>query len=102
MSISDGEASKHEAIVSLKPGAEFNLIGDTLEWLDKSQTAPTESEIAAERTRLDTEYANKKYKRDRKAEYPNYGEQLDYIYHHGTTKWKSDLIKPIKDKYPKP
>ena len=32
MSISDGEASKHEAIVSLKPGAEFNLIGDTLEW----------------------------------------------------------------------
>ena len=94
--------SKHEAIASLKPGAEFSLRGDTLEWLDKSQTAPTESEITAERTRLDTEYANKKYHRDRKAEYPNYGEQLDYIYHNGVTKWKSDLIKPVKDKYPKP
>ena len=47
-------------------------------------------------------YANKKYQRDRKAEYPNYGEQLDYIYHNGVTKWKSDLIKPVKDKYPKP
>ena len=34
-------------------------------------------------------------------EYPSIAEQLDYIYHNGLTKWKSDMIKPVKDKYPK-
>ena len=94
-------ATKMEAIISLKPGAEFTLRGDTLEWSDKSQTAPTESEISAERTRLDTEYANKKYQRDRKAEYPSVVDQLDDIYHNGIDAWKA-TIKATKDKYPKP
>lgn len=33
--------------------------------------------------------------------YPSIAEQLDYIYHHGVDAWKSDMIKPVKDKYPK-
>ena len=33
--------------------------------------------------------------------YPPIQEQLDYIYHHGLQKWKTDIIKPVKDKYPK-
>ena len=36
------------AILALKPGAEWNLRGDDysgLEWLDKSQTKPTEEEV---------------------------------------------------------
>ena len=37
----------------------------------------------------------------RRSAYPNIGEQLDYIFHNGITKWKSDMIKPVKDKYPK-
>lgn len=41
------------------------------------------------------------YKHNRKSEYPNPVEQLDYIYHNGVAAWKNDMIKPIKDKYPK-
>ena len=33
--------------------------------------------------------------------YPSLAEQLDYIFHNGITKWKSDMIQPVKDKYPK-
>ena len=33
--------------------------------------------------------------------YPPIKEQLDYIYHNGLTKWKADMITPVKEKYPK-
>jgi len=33
--------------------------------------------------------------------YPPIAEQLDYIYHNGVEAWKLDMIKPVKDKYPK-
>jgi len=46
--------TKEEAIQSLKPGAEWVLRGDDLEWLDKNQTEPTSAEIDAEVTRLET------------------------------------------------
>lgn len=42
------------------------------------------------------------YKRQRKREYPNWGEQLDYIYHNGVDAWKTNIIDPIKAMYPKP
>jgi len=42
------------------------------------------------------------YKENRKKEYPALEDQLDYIFHNGLEAWKSDIIKPIKDKYPKP
>tara|TARA_R100000781_G_scaffold106519_1_gene70560 strand:- start:229 stop:519 length:291 start_codon:yes stop_codon:yes gene_type:complete len=91
---------RFDAIVSLKPGADFVLTGDVLEWRDSKQTKPTESEIDAELSRLITEYNNKKYKRDRSAEYPYVVDQLDDIYHNGIDAWKA-TIKAIKDKYPK-
>ena len=45
-----------EALLTLKPKAQFILRGDTyagLEWLDKSQTKPTEGEINAKITELE-------------------------------------------------
>ena len=42
------------------------------------------------------------YKEDRRREYPEMGMQLDYIYHNGIDKWKTDMVDPIKKKYPKP
>ena len=83
-----------QALESLRPGAEWTLIGDTLTWSDTSQTEPTKAEIDAEIIRLE-------YARNRREEYPDLAEQLDYIYHNGIAKWKSDMIKPVKDKYPK-
>jgi len=41
------------------------------------------------------------YSRSRKVEYPSIPEQLDYIYHNGVEKWKTDMILPVKEKYPK-
>jgi len=40
------------AILSLRPGAKFELRGDVLTWLDETQTEPTEAEIQAEIARL--------------------------------------------------
>ena len=42
------------------------------------------------------------YQYKRRAEYPSVKDQLDKIYNDGVDKWKEEMIKPIKDKYPKP
>ena len=42
-----------------------------------------------------------KYKLQRAEEYPDWGTQLDYIYHNVIDKWKTDIVDPVKNKYPK-
>ncbi len=56
-----------------------------------------ETKIATEMTKLQTEYDNKKYQRDRKPMYGTWEEQLDMMYH-GT--WK-DHVDKIKSDIPK-
>ena len=41
------------------------------------------------------------YKYQRQQEYPLITDQLDYIYHNGIDAWKTDMIDPVKTKYPK-
>ena len=48
------------------------------------------------------EYDALEYARNRAAEYPAIGDQLDYIFHNGVAKWKTDMIEPVKAKYSKP
>ena len=43
---------KTDAIISLRPGAEWVMRGDDLEWLDQTQSRPTDAEIEAEVARL--------------------------------------------------
>ena len=94
--------SKFEAIQSLQPNAEFRCEDDVItEWLSDDITQPTDAEITTEQTRLQTEYDNNQYQRDRAAEYPSIPNQLDDIYHNGIDAWKA-TIKVTKDKYPKP
>ena len=93
-----------QAIQSLKPNAEWILRGDDfdgLEWLDTKQTKPTESEIDAEKKRLQAEYDAQAYSRNRQADYPDWGTQLNKIYDDGIDKWKSEMVNPIKAKWPK-
>jgi hypothetical protein len=95
---------KGNALQSLRPGAEWVLRGDDLEWLDQNQTRPTDAEIAAEITRLEADYAAKQYQRDRAAAYPSLAEQMDMQYWdsvNGTTVW-ADTIAAIKQEHPKP
>jgi hypothetical protein len=71
------------------------------EWNATDKTKPTDeqlNDLETEATKLEN---NAKADANRKAEYLSWQEQLDYIYHNGITKWKTDHIKPIKDKYPK-
>ena len=60
-----------EALLSLRPGAEFYVKDSKLTWLDSKQTEPTQEEIDAEIVRLKKEWENKQYQRDRQLEYPN-------------------------------
>tara|TARA_R100000278_G_scaffold58536_1_gene48104 strand:+ start:1188 stop:1511 length:324 start_codon:yes stop_codon:yes gene_type:complete len=71
------------------------------EWNATDKTKPTDEELNALETEATKLENNAKADANRKAEYLSWEEQLDYIYHNGITKWKTDHIKPIKDKYPK-
>tara|TARA_A100001388_G_scaffold116139_1_gene85662 strand:- start:219 stop:500 length:282 start_codon:yes stop_codon:yes gene_type:complete len=88
----------HEAIRKAYPNVV--TIDDEKGIFDKDDNTVTvqQSLIDAARVELD----KLSYQYDRKNEYPNYGVQLDYIYHNGIDKWKTDIVDPVKAKYPKP
>ena len=95
---------KATALHSLRPNAEWVLRNDELEWRDVAQTQPSEDELTVEVARLQVEYDNNKYQRDRASAYPSMQDQLDMQYWdgvNGTTTWQ-DAIATIKTENPKP
>jgi hypothetical protein len=97
------------AIQSLRPKAELVVRNTDIEWLDTTQTQPTDAEITAEITRLQAEYDNNQYQRDR--QYAPTGDQLDMLWHSidagefGDTAKQSEFYtanKAVKDTFPKP
>ena len=64
-------------------------------------TKPSESDVNAKITELKNAYASAQYKRQRASEYPSWQKQLEKIYDDGIDAWKSEMIDPIKNKYPK-
>ena len=102
------EMTTTDALQSLKPGAEWVLRGDELEWLDSKQTEPTQSQIDAEIARLQGIYDGNAYQRTRATAYEAIAEQLDKLYHDmtagkldATGEWHK-AIKAVKDANPKP
>jgi len=71
------------------------------EWNAKDKVKPTDAQLNALSSQATVLENNAKADANRKADYKSIEFQLDYIYHNGITKWKTDHIKPIKDKYPK-
>ena len=99
--------NKADAISSLRPSASvfgWNEETDVIsQWSEEEYgSIPSDLEIENEIIRLQSEYDSKSYQRKREIEYPDWKTQLDYIYHHGIDKWKTDIVDPIKSKYPKP
>jgi hypothetical protein len=92
--------NKVNALQSLRPMAQWTLRGDSLEWLDTEQTQPTEAEITAEVARLQAEYDNNAYQRQRATAYPSIADQLDTIYHEGLDAWKATILA-VKEEFPK-
>ena len=84
----------HSDVVTIIGGTDATDTNGNLVTLD-------EASITAEVTRLQTEYDNAQYARDRAEAYPSIADQLDKIYHSGVAGWKAD-IKVIKDANPKP
>ena len=91
------------AVSSLVNGAISGSVNkfDSIIYHD-DQTPPTKEEAETKLAELIAEYDAQEYARSRQAEYPSTGDQLDYIFHNGVAKWKTDIVQPVKDKYPKP
>jgi len=85
----------HIAIYALYPNVV--TIDDTAGAFDKDGNQVTIDEFA-----INAWVDPNAYKYKRAAEYPPLSEQLDYIYHNGVEAWKTNMIQPVKDKYPKP
>ena len=60
------------------------------------------STLEAEIKKIEAELDAVKYQEDRRTAYPPIGDQLDYISKYGIDKWKTDIVDPVKAKYPKP
>ena len=97
------EYSIVDALVELRPGAEWSIDNrdyNKLEWLDKTQTKPTEEELVRKKVELEYMDEINQYQRDRLAAYPSAGDQFDRIFHDGVEAWKED-IQGIKNVYPR-
>ena len=96
----------HQAISSLLPGAEFAIRDndyDQIEWWDKVYQQPSKEEVEKEIGRLQQEWEDTKYQRQRAPEYPSIGDQLDALFHAGVFPPEmAAQIQAVKDKYPKP
>ena len=95
-----------EAVLSLYPDAQFtgpanNGGYDDIRWHVKPDEI-TKAKVDTELARLRAEYDAQEYARNRKAEYPDMGTQFNKIYDDGIDAWKTDMVDPIKAKYPKP
>ena len=95
----DNSAIIIQAILSINPNAEVRLIGSDIdkceiEWVNGTKEI-SKADIKAKISSI--EHIGK-----RQAEYPPIGDQLDALYHGGVfPKEMADLIKSVKDKYPK-
>ena len=82
----------------------LELVGSNISgvvWND-SREKPADDVVLAKIAELQKEYEDQQYARNRAEEYPDWGTQLDYIYRNGLDKWKTDIVDPVKKKYPKP
>ena len=91
--------SEFKSRVSVQTGKIDSLVlfDDSISTIDIEWT-----DVQEEMNRLKSVFDANEYARNRKAEYPDWSVQLEKIYDDGLTKWKSEMIDPVKAKYPKP
>jgi hypothetical protein len=84
----------HKAIYKLYPNVVS--VDDTTGAFDKDG-----NKVEIDLALVDAWVNPEQYKYQRQEEYPAIADQLDYIYHNGIDAWKTDMIDPVKAKYPK-
>lgn len=71
-------------------------------WCDVPEDIrPSKKEVLQEIDRLRKIDQSQQYILNRVKQYPSIGDQLDILYHEGYDAWK-EVIKEVKDRYPKP
>ena len=91
-----------ESILAINPKAQVTIYGpDNIEW-NTGTPEISKADIDAKIVELEAEYEAQEYARNRQAEYPDMGTQFNKIYDDGIDAWKTDMVDPIKAKYPKP
>jgi hypothetical protein len=94
--------SKSAAILSLVPNAEFVIREGIVEWHSPTTAPVSEEQIAQELSRLQQQYEADSYKRNRQAEYPPIGDQLDALWKGGVeAEAMLAKVQAVKAKYPK-
>lgn len=96
-----------DALVSLRPGAEFVIRGGVIEFYQHADPQPTDAELQAEIARLEAEYTANQYQRNREAEYPPIKDLADALYWDSrgdSTKLQEYFAacETVKARYPKP
>ena len=92
------------ALRNLRPGAEYVLRGDMLEWLDQRQTQPTDAEIQAELDRLIAEQPLRNAQQQRAAAYVSEADPLFFKAQRGEATmddWNAKVAE-IRARFPYP
>ena len=95
--------TKANALLSLRPGAEWVLRGDELEWLDANQSQPSDAEIEAEVARLTALEPARIATENRRAAYIAEADPLFFKAQRGEATmedWQAKVAE-IKSRFPK-
>ena len=63
--------------------------------------SPTWKEVKDKLDELTANWTAQEYARNRKNDYPDWRDQLNKIYDDGVDKWKTEMVDPVKAKWPK-
>ena len=99
-----GPFTFHDGIIAINPQASFSMEANNYEsiaWGDGT-TPISKEDIEAKLVEMEADWIAKEYARDRRENYPDWNVQLEKIYDDGVAKWKSEMVDPIKVKFPKP
>ena len=89
-----------ESLVDYRLEADSAAVVFISEW-NSDQPQPTQAEIETAHAEWQAEYDAQEYARNRQAEYPPIGDQLDALFHAGV--FPADMaaqLQAVKDKYP--
>ena len=91
---------KIEAVYELVGGG-LSDEGDGNIVYHEGQTPPSNTDIDAKLAEMVKAWEDSQYVYNRQGSYPDWGSQLNKIYDDGITKWKAEMVDPVKTKWPK-
>tara|TARA_Y100000310_G_scaffold317608_1_gene370658 strand:- start:31 stop:375 length:345 start_codon:yes stop_codon:yes gene_type:complete len=92
----------HTAVGALAPGSTYVSDGGIIQkWNSPDISQPSEEDIQTKVDEYEAIWTTTEYARKRQGDYPDWGAQFNKIYDDGLTKWKTEMVDPIKTKWPK-